>query len=146
MRFRTGFRAALIAAAALAGVTVTTAANADSGSISIHVIKGGWIIGAQGGSGVLNFHGRSYRRGIGGISWGLTFGGADARLSGRVSNIRSPSDVAGVYGAACAGAAIGAGAQVITLRNEKGAVLTLSGRQAGLMVNADLSGLTISVQ
>ncbi len=45
-----------------------------------------------------------------------------------------------------AGGAVGAGAQAIVLRNQKGAVLTLTGRQVGLQVNADLSGLSISVK
>jgi hypothetical protein len=61
-----------------------------------------------------------------------------------VSNIRYPSDVAGVYGGA--GAALLVGARAIVLRNEKGAVLTLSGRQVGLIANADLSGLAISLR
>ena len=52
----------------------------------------------------------------------------------------------GVYGAGGAGAAVGLGARAIVLTNEKGAVLELSGRQIGLMVNADLSGLEISLQ
>ena len=34
----------------------------------------------------------------------------------------------------------------IVLTNEKGAVLRLQGRQTGLMVNADLSGLAISLR
>ena len=67
-------------------------------------------------------------------------------LSGRVSNIRRPSDVAGVYGAAGAGAAVGIGARAIVLTNEKGAELRLSGGQVGLMLNADLSGLAISLR
>ena len=45
-----------------------------------------------------------------------------------------------------AGAAIGVGARAIVLTNEKGAVLQLSGRQTGLMLNADLSGLAISLR
>ena len=40
--------------------------------------------------------------------------------------------------------AIGGGSQFIVLRNEKGAELALSGRQVGLQINADLSGLAIS--
>jgi hypothetical protein len=32
------------------------------------------------------------------------------------------------------------------LRNEKGAELALSGRQVGLQINADLSGLSISMR
>lgn len=65
---------------------------------------------------------------------------------GRVNNIRRPSDVNGVYGAAGAGVALGAGAGGIVLTNQNGAVLTLSGRQAGLIVAADLNGLVISVR
>ncbi len=66
------------------------------------------------------------------------------RLSGYVSNIRNPWDVAGVYGDA--GAALVVGARAIVLRNEKGAVLRLSGRQVGLIANADLSGLAIALR
>ena len=42
--------------------------------------------------------------------------------------------------------ALGGGAQVIALINEKGAVLELTGRQVGLQINADLSGLAISMR
>jgi hypothetical protein len=63
-----------------------------------------------------------------------------------VSNIRRPSDVAGVYGAAGAGLTVGRGARGIILTNQKGAVLELTGRQVGLMANADLSGLAITLK
>ena len=49
------------------------------------------------------------------------------------------SMVAPAYGGAGAGAALLFGAR-------EGAVLTLSGRQVGLIANADLSGLAISVR
>ena len=67
-------------------------------------------------------------------------------LHGRVSNIWRPSDVAGVYGAAGAGLAIGTGARAIVLTNQKGAVLELTGRQVGLLANLDLSGLAITLE
>ena len=51
-----------------------------------------------------------------------------------------------MYGAAGAGVAIGPGAGAIVLTNQNGAVLTLSGRQAGLIVAADLNGLIISLR
>ena len=82
----------------------------------------------------------------GGIDYGLVFGGSKTILRGRVSNIWRPSDVAGVYGAAGAGLAIGRGARAIVLSNQKGAVLELSGTQTGLMANADLSGLAITMR
>jgi hypothetical protein len=146
MRLLSGLRASLIALMALVGAGASTAAHADSGTIRISVIKGGWFIGASGGSGVLNFQGRRYPLSIGGLSYGLTFGASQTDLVGRVSNIRRASDVAGVYGAAGAGLAIGGGAQAIVLRNEKGATLTLSGRQVGLIASADLSGLAIALR
>jgi hypothetical protein len=147
MRQPSGFRAALVAlTVALAGIGLSSAARADSGTISFRVLKAGWFIGASGGSGTLFFHGRSYPISIGGLSAGLVFGASETYFHGTVNNIRSPYDVAGVYVAAGAGGAVGAGAQFITLSNERGAVLTLAGRQVGLQINVDLSGLSISVR
>jgi hypothetical protein len=83
---------------------------------------------------------------IGGVSWGFTFGASATDFVGTVSNIRRPSDVNGVYGAAGAGAAVGPGGGVIVLTNQNGAVLALSGRQVGLIVAADLNGLVISLR
>jgi len=146
MRISHRFRAGLIALMALVGASVSSAAYADSGTIRISVLKGGWFIGASGGSGTLTFHGRVYPLSIGGLSAGLVFGASQTYLIGRVSHIVRPSDVAGIYGAVGAGAAIGAGAGAIVLRNEKGALLQLQGRQVGLIANIDLSGLAISMR
>jgi hypothetical protein len=130
---------------AIAAAGVSFAAHADGGTIRISVLKAGWFVGGSGGSGTLYFHGRAYRLSIGGIDAGLVFGASQTYLSGTVSNIYRPSDVAGVYGAGGAGAAVGTGVRAIVLTNEKGAVLELAGRQTGLMLNADLSGLAISL-
>jgi hypothetical protein len=147
MRLSSGFRAALMALIiSFVGGGLSSAAHADSGTISFRVIKGGWFIGASGGSGVLVFRGHRYPISIGGLSAGLVFGASATNFRGTVSHIMSPYDVAGVYGAAGAGAALGVGGQAIVLRNEKGAVLRLLGNQVGLQVNVDLSGLSISVQ
>ena len=146
MRFSSGLRVGLIALMAIVGASLSSAAHADSGTIRINVLKGGWFIGASGGSGVLMFHGQTYALSIGGLSAGLVFGASQTSLSGTVRNIRRPSDVAGVYGAAGVGAAVGLGVRGIVLTNQKGAILELAGRQAGLMVNADLSGLAISLR
>jgi hypothetical protein len=138
------FRAVLFALAVCFGLS--TAARADSGAVTLTIYKGGWIIGASGGGGTLTFRGRRYPLSIGGLDYGLVFGGSKTVLRGRVSHISRPSDVAGVYGAAGAGLAIGGGARAIVLTNQKGAVLELSGRQYGLMANADLSGLAITMK
>ncbi|MGY2848566.1 hypothetical protein BSN85_24750 [Bradyrhizobium brasilense] len=139
-------RAALVALLAFTGLAFSSAARADSGFLTLTIYKAGWIIGGSGGSGVLTFRGRSYRLSTGGLDYGLVFGGSKTVLRGRVSNINRPSDVAGVYGAAGAGLAVGRGARAIVLTNQKGAVLELTGHQVGLMANADLSGLAITMR
>ena len=146
MRLSSGFRAALVAALAFAGVALSSTAFADSGSISFKVIKAGFVVGGSGGSGTLTFQGRSYPIGIGGISYGFTFGASETRFHGTVSNIRRASDVAGVYAAGNVGAAIGRGAQAIVLTNQNGAVLTLTGKSVGAIVSADLNGLALTVK
>ncbi|MFM9850093.1 MAG: hypothetical protein ACKVP3_23425 [Hyphomicrobiaceae bacterium] len=144
MTISSAVRTALVALVALAGLS--TASRADSGWVTLTIYKAGWIIGGSGGSGVLEFHGRRYGLSTGGLDYGLVFGGSKTVLRGRVSNIWRPSDVAGVYGAAGAGLAVGRGARAIVLTNQKGAVLELSGRQVGLLANVDLSGLAITLK
>jgi hypothetical protein len=135
-----------VLAALILGCGLSTASYADGGAITLTIYKAGWIIGGSGGGGVLIFHGRAYPLSTGGLDYGFVFGGSKTVLHGRVSNIVQPSDVAGVYGAAGAGLTVGRGARAIVLTNQKGAVLELSGRQIGLMANADLSGLAITLK
>ena len=79
MRIPILFRGILVALIALFGVGLQSA-NADSGSITLTVYKGGWIIGGSAGGGTLFFRGRSYRLGVGGIDYGLVFGGSKTVL------------------------------------------------------------------
>jgi hypothetical protein len=136
-------RNTLIAFVALAAFS--SASLADSGKVRLTIYKAGWIIGGSAGTGTLYFRGRTYRLSTGGVDYGLVFGGSKAVLYGTVRNIERPSDVAGVYGAAGAGLAVGRGARAIVLTNQKGAVLELSGSQVGLLANVDLSGLAITL-
>jgi hypothetical protein len=139
------FRGALVALIVLFGAGLSQA-QADNGSIVLTVYKAGWIIGGSGGHGTLTFRGKRYPLSVGGIDYGLVFGGSKTVLRGRVSNISRASDVAGVYAAGGAGLAVGRGVRAIVLANQKGAVLELEGRQVGLMANVDLSGLAITMR
>ena len=144
MKISVAIRTALIALVAFLGSF--SASHADRGTVTLTIYKAGFIIGGSGGSGTLNFNGKQYELSAGGLDYGLVFGGSKTVLHGTVSHIKLPSDVAGVYGAAGAGLAVGKGARAIVLTNTKGAVLTLSGREVGLLANADLSGLAISLK
>ncbi|WP_213738963.1 hypothetical protein [Bradyrhizobium sp. dw_411] len=144
MKLSSVLRVALLALASIAGTSLP--AFADGGTVSLVIYKAGWIIGGSGGGGMLSFRGRNYPLSTGGLDYGLVFGGSKTVLRGTVTNIYRPSDVAGVYAAAGAGIAVGRGARAIVLTNQKGAVLQLSGHQFGLMANADLSGLAITLK
>lgn len=141
----TFFRTTFVALAALLVAGFSTA-HADTGTVRISFIKAGWVIGGTIGQGTLTFRGRTYPLTVGGISWGLTFGGSQTNLRGRVSNIFRASDIEGVYGAGSAGAAVIRGPQAVILTNQRGAVMELSGTQTGLIVNLDLNGMALSLR
>lgn len=144
MKVLSGPSVALLAMAALVGAAPL--ANAAEGVVRIRIFKAGFIVGGSAGEGVLTFQGRRYPLSIGGLSYGFTFGASETRLRGTVRNIRRPSDISGVYAQGGAGAAVGRGAQVVVLTNQKGAILELSGEQKGLIVSLDLSGLALALK
>ncbi|RUX03619.1 MAG: hypothetical protein EOS71_29390 [Mesorhizobium sp.] len=146
MKISSGFRSIAVAAIAAVGVSLASAAHADSGTIRFSVYKAAFFVGGSGGEGTFTFHGKSYPISIGGVSGGLAFGVSKTYFRGTVRHIRRARDVTGVYGAAGGGGTLGKGAQVIVMTNDKGAQLQLTGKQVGLQVNADLSGLAISLR
>jgi len=143
---RFGFKSLLIALVAIVATALSSTAFADTGTVRISFIKAGWVIGGTIGSGTLTFRGRTYPLSIGGLSYGLTFGGSQTNLRGRVSNIFRPTDIEGVYGAGSAGAAVIRGPQAVILTNQRGAVMELSGSPTGLIVNLDLNGMAVSLR
>jgi len=136
---------AVITVASIMLIGAVSQSYADTGSVRLNIKKVGFIVGVGGGSGTLNFKGKSYRLGIGGVSAG-TIGVAGADLVGTASNLRTAADIAGTYSAISAGVAVAAGAKAVTLQNSNGVVLQLHGRQVGFEASLSLSGLTISLQ
>src|SRR5262245_10736764 len=118
---------------------------AATGSVRFHIVKAGIIIGATGGSGILNFKGRQYRLSIGGINVG-TIGASAVDLVGTASNIRTAADIVGTYTQGSAAIAVVGGARVATLQNPNGVVIRVRGPAIGLEASLSLSGMTISMQ
>jgi hypothetical protein len=114
--------------------------------MTLIIFKAGWVFGGSAGSGVVTFHGQVHGLSVGGLDYGLVFGGSQTTLQGKVRNIRRVEDVEGIYGAAGVGVALGKGIRGMVLTNQNGAVLELSGDQIGLMANLDLSGLAIALK
>jgi hypothetical protein len=121
-------------------------ANAMTCRISIEVVKGGFIVGAAGGSGTLTCGNKTYRLDVGGIKAGLLIGVAKANLTGQVQNLQRVSDIEGTYAGAGAGVAVAGGVKGVAVMNEKGVKMTLSGTQVGVMGDLDLSGTVLRLK
>jgi lipid-binding SYLF domain-containing protein len=151
MRISTSVKSFIGAAAILIVATGTMlftslASAAPSGTIAITLYKAGFIVGGSGGSGTLKFKGKQYPISIGGVSLGATIGASKAELIGEVYNLRKPSDIEGTYTAGQAGVAVAGGEKVAELKNSKGVVLKVKGKQVGLELALDLSGMEVSLK
>jgi len=115
--------AAVIALFGIVALAAPTPSQAQSGTVRIEIVKAGFIVGVQGGSGTLTYKGKRYPLNIGGVSLGATVGASKAVLVGTARNLRNVSDIAGTYAAAEAGLAVVTGRKEARLRNDKGVVL-----------------------
>ena len=132
--------------AAVAIPALVFAEDKPSAKIAFDVYKAGFIVGVSGGSGTLTFKGKEYPISIGGVSLGATIGASKAEFVGDVFNLSAAGDIAGIYSGAKAGIAVAGGRKVAELKNSKGVVLKVSGKQMGLEVTLDLSGMEISLK
>ena len=138
----------LVALALFAALSFSAPASAQapSGTIDFRVFKVGFIVGAGGGRGTLHYQGQSYPLRIGGISLGITIGVSSADLVGEVYNLTNVADIQGTYSAVSAGVAIAGGGMTARLKNSRGVVLKVRGKQIGLELSLDLGGLSISLE
>lgn len=138
----------VVALALFAALSFTAPASAQSpsGTIEFKVFKVGFIVGAGGGRGTLHYQGQSYPLNIGGVSLGLTIGISSADLVGEVYNLTNVADIQGIYSAASASVAIAGGGMTASLRNSRGVVLKVHGKQIGLELSLDLGGLSINLE
>jgi lipid-binding SYLF domain-containing protein len=136
--------AVIVAAGTMLFASVATAA--PDGTIALTLYKAGFIVGGSGGSGTLTFKGKKYPVEIAGISLGATIGVSKAELVGEVYNMKQPSDIEGTYSAAQAGVAVVGGGKVAELKNTKGVVLKVKGKEVGLELALDLSGMGVTLK
>jgi hypothetical protein len=136
----------ILAAGALLFANLAVAAPSASGTIAFTLYKAGFIVGGAGGEGTLKFKGKTYPVSIGGVSLGATIGASKAELTGEVYNMKQPSDIEGTYSAGTASLAVAGGGKVAELKNSKGVVLKVQGKQIGLEAALDLSGMQVSLK
>jgi len=138
------FGATIVTAASMLIVT-SMPSHAQTGSVRLHIVKAGFIVGVGGGSGTLTCQGRTYRLSVGGIGVG-SLGIAAVDLVGTATHLRRCADIAGTYGAAGVGVTFVAGAQAATLQNGKGVILRVGGAQVGFQISLGLAGMTIALR
>lgn len=143
---RRAFAAATVALVLAGASAAALAQPKPDATIAFDIFKAGFIVGGSGGSGTLTYQGKSYPLTIGGVSLGATIGVSKAELIGEVYNLKSVNDITGTYTAAQAGFAVAGGNKVADLRNTKGVQLKVRGKQIGLALEADLSGLQLELK
>ena len=138
---------------AFALVTLTFPVYADShmkdeptATIEIKNWNVGFIVGYGGGKGKLHHDGKSYPLKIKGLRVGAAVGIAKANLSGDVYNLTKPEDIEGDYSAGAASAAVIAGGKVWSLENKNGVIIKVKGKEKGLELALDISGMTIELK
>jgi lipid-binding SYLF domain-containing protein len=130
----------------LGGTALSTPSRAETGQVAVIFTKGGFIVGAGGGEGVLLFRGKRYPFTVSGMSIGFTIGASTTKFVGRALNLKGPASIEGSYGVIGAGGAIAAGAGGVQLQNGNGVILQLSGPRVGAEVSAAVGGVTIRLK
>lgn len=102
-------------------------------------------IGARIGAGTLLVEGQEHPFTLKGVSLG-DLGASRISAEGPVANLENVSDFAGTYVAVEAGAAAVNGASRITMRNEKGVVITLQADLKGAQLILGGQALSIELQ
>ncbi len=117
--------------------------GAPSGKVSVESKSVAIGIGVSWGDGVLTFQGKDHKFSVNGLSV-VDLGVAKVSATGEVFNLKKLSDFSGNYVAGEAGAAVGGGAGAITLKNQKGVVMRLTGTGTG--VKFTLAGKGVDVK
>ena len=141
-------RRAWVLAMVAAFVCVSGLATADEkpdGTVSIESKSVALGVGVSWGDGKLRFKGKTHTFSIKGLSV-LDLGISKVSAQGKVYHLAKVEDFSGNYAAAEAGAAVGGGMGVITLKNQNGVVMELHSTQSGVKLTAAGEGLDVKLK
>ncbi len=114
--------------------------------IEIRQWKVGFIAGGGWGNGALIYQDKIYPLKIKGLRVGALAGVAKTDLIGDVYHLTQPEDIEGTYTAGEAAIAVAGGGKAWALKNSKGVVLKVSGKQLGIEVALDLAGMSVKLE
>ena len=102
-------------------------------------------VGVSWGDGKLTYQGKEHTFSVNGLSV-IDLGISKATATGEVFNLKKLSDFSGNYVAAEAGAAVGGGAGAVTMRNQHGVVMKLTGTGTGVQLTLAAKGVEVKLK
>ncbi len=115
------------------------------GEVTIEAKQVAAGVGWTWGGGTLKFKGKTYNFSIKGLNVAAV-GISKISAKGDVYNLKDPSDLAGKYVAATAGAAIYKGQIGTLMRNDKGVVINMNASQTGVQLSLGTDGMSITMK
>jgi hypothetical protein len=116
------------------------------GTVEMNQVQAAFIGSGGGGSGTLNYRGRSYPFAVGGLGIG-GIGASTINAQGEVYGLNKLADFPGAYAQGRYGIVVGnASAGDLWLRNEKGVIMHLKAKRTGLMLSLGGDAVIISMQ
>lgn len=135
-----------LVSAMLVAIGVDAAQDKPSARVAMYATSVAVGVGAQWGDGTLTLNnGKRYQFTVQGLEVG-GLGFSEVRATGDVYNLQNLADFSGVYVAAEAGATVGKGAGVRTMRNEHGVVINLSSEQKGVKLTLAGEGMRVALK
>ena len=102
-------------------------------------------VGVSWGDGKLTYQGKEHTFSVNGLSV-IDLGISKATATGEVFNLKKLSDFSGNYVAAEAGAAVGGGAGAVTMRNQNGVIMKLTGTGTGVQLTLAAKGVEVKLK
>jgi hypothetical protein len=147
MRTRFGIMSIAVAGALVLCAPNASAAKAKKPDAKVE-FSGGSVaagVGYSWGSGTLTYKGVKYPITVDGLSAG-SVGATDITASGKVYHLKKLEDFEGNYAAVGAGATLGGGASVATMRNQNGVVIDSVSTSKGLKISLAAGGVQIKLK
>jgi hypothetical protein len=135
---------AIVSIASLPNFALAKSAHPDATvSLSGKSVAAG--VGYSWGKGTLHYKGKSYPFSVDGLSVG-DVGVSSITATGNVYHLKKVDDFTGQYTAAAAGAAVGGGGAIGTMKNANGVVMDLKATTRGVKLTAGVEGIKVSIE
>jgi hypothetical protein len=131
--------------ALLVGIPTSSAQQGTTGKVTLESKSVAIGVGVSWGDGVLEYRGKKYPFSVEGLSV-VDLGVSKVSAQGEVKNLQKVEDFPGTFVAAGAGAAVGGGAGVATMKNQNGVEMSLKATTQGVKLTLAGAGVTVKMK